>query len=232
MVHVYVGKVDSQYILLQHLTKLYIVHIGVVSEAFFYQQALRLWGNLSAFKLNPPASIYSLARAGLSDPASGYAGNEADNSANEADHIALGVVDLLGEKAEMLAEYLSLEIVNGQLCALPQLVPGFVPPLCGLPLFILRLATKVDWTAELPCFQGLARQLALLFRVSAMGAASQTEPGESAAAPATDASGDAVGREDEEARSEAWTIQHVLLPAIRRDYEAPAAHSSNGTVVQ
>lgn len=142
--HVYVGKVDSQYILLQHLTKLYVVHIGVVSEAFFYQQALRLWGNLSAFKLNPPASIYSLARAGLSDPASGYAGNKADNSANEADHIALGVVDLLGEKAEMLAEYLSLEIVNGQLCALPQLVPGFVPPLCGLPLFILRLATKVS----------------------------------------------------------------------------------------
>lgn len=92
--------------------------------------------------------------------------------------------------------------------------------------------SQVDWTAELPCFQGLARQLALLFRVSAMGAASQTEPGESAAAPATDACGDAVGREDEEARSEAWTIQHVLLPAIRRDYEAPAAHSSNGTVVQ
>ena len=32
--------------------------------------------------------------------------------------------------------------------------------------------------------------------------------------------------------SEEWTIQHVLLPAMRRSYEPPSAHASNGAVVQ
>ena len=35
-----------------------------------------------------------------------------------------------------------------------------------------------------------------------------------------------------QACSEAWTIQHVLLPAMRRSYEPPNAHASNGAVVQ
>ena len=36
----------------------------------------------------------------------------------------------------------------------------------------------------------------------------------------------------EDACSEAWTIQHLLLPAIRRSYEPPSAQASNGSVVQ
>ena len=36
---VFVGAIDGQYMLLQHLTKLHVVHIGVVSEEFLYQQA-------------------------------------------------------------------------------------------------------------------------------------------------------------------------------------------------
>jgi len=233
--HVYVGRVDATYVLLQHLTKLFVVHIGAVSESFFYQQALRLWGNLAAIQLKPPVSVYDLARAGLNDSASGFTAD--DDS--EADHIALGVVDLLNEKAEMLCEYLSLEIVDGQLHSLPQLVAGYIPPLCGLPLFILRLATKVDWTAEQACFQGLAEQLAILYRVSQMGEIF-TPPEEgvgdvvagSGATCAFENGGHLASQCDEDVLSEAWTIQHVLLPAIRRDYEAPSTHASNGAVVQ
>ena len=39
---VYVGVVDDDYILLQHLTKLYIVHVGIVSEEFAYQQVRKI----------------------------------------------------------------------------------------------------------------------------------------------------------------------------------------------
>ena len=31
---------------------------------------------------------------------------------------------------------------------------------------------------------------------------------------------------------QAWTIQHLLLPAIRKGYEPPGVQASNGTVVQ
>lgn len=140
--HVYVGRIDARYLLLQHLTKLFVVHIGAVSEAFFYQQALRQWGNLSAIRLRSPISVHGLAIAGLNDHASGYSAS-GESREEETDHIAHGIVDLLNEKAEMLKEYLMLEIVDGHLCSLPQLVAGYIPPLCALPLFILRLATKV-----------------------------------------------------------------------------------------
>ena len=39
------GLVSARYVLLQHLTKLYVVHLGVVSQEFFYQQVLRRWGS-------------------------------------------------------------------------------------------------------------------------------------------------------------------------------------------
>ena len=51
---------------------------------------------------------------------------------------------LLDDKAEMLLEYLSIEIADGQLRALPQLVDGYVPPLNGLPAFVRRLVELVD----------------------------------------------------------------------------------------
>ena len=124
-----------------------------------------------------------------------------------------------------------------------QLVPGYVPPLCGLPLFVLRLATRVDWTAEQPCFESLARELAVFYRVAQLGDYDAADAAADAAADRAGADGDDTdgaarsgdgggGGAVEDSRSEAWTVQHVLLPAIRRDYEAPTAHSANGVVVQ
>ena len=100
--------------LLQHLTKLYAVHLGAVTQAFFYQQALRLWGNLAHISLAAPVALYDLARAGLADPASGYAPPAGSDAEEEADLVARGVVDLLQEKAEMVGEYLSVTIADGK----------------------------------------------------------------------------------------------------------------------
>lgn len=112
---------------------------------------------------------------------------------------------------------------------------------------------QVDWTTEQPCFQGLAQQLSLLYRVQQIGEIDRsvsTSSGHdstcgsrSDATPGFDSTGftadheHAIGEENrrptfEDAQSESWTIQHVLLPAIRRDYEAPSAHAGNGVVVQ
>ena len=92
----------------------------------------------------------------------------------------------------------------------------------------------------------MARQLAGLYRVDHVGAAEEEatldaagggggggedggEDGGEAAAAAAKLAGGAPG---EDACAELWTVQHVLLPAIRRGYEPPSFHASNGAVVQ
>ena len=68
--YAFVGIVDRRFILLQHLTRLYVVHIGVASQAFMYQQVLRGWGNFAAIRLEQPVPIAELYLYGLAwDPA-------------------------------------------------------------------------------------------------------------------------------------------------------------------
>ena len=255
--HTFVGIVDRRYVLLQHLTKLYIVHLGVASEAFFYQQTLRRWGNLATIRLAAPVSVAdlyllgaALARKVADDAEDAEEADGGDAEVDEPEEVrgratsdaipempsvrfdaapsraarraAAQAAALLDGKAEMLLEYLSVEIFDGQLCALPQLVDGYVPPLNGLPAFVRRLVHEVDWTAEQPCFDGLAKQLATLYRVDEVG-----DTAEPAALEVVDADGPT-----EEACSAAWAIQHVLLPAMRRSYEPPTVHATNGAVVQ
>ena len=225
--HTYVGSVDRRYILLQHLTKLYVVHIGVASEAFLYQQVLRGWGNHAAIRLATPVPIDELYLLGLGADAS------ASGASDEARAAAADAAALLEDKAEMLVEYLSIEVADGCLCALPQLIEGYVPPLNGLPRFVHQLAEAVDWTTEQPCFEGLARQLARLYRIDRVGAdTAEPRDGEAMDAAASEAAGAATADAVQQACSEAWTIQHVMLPAMRRSYEPPNAHASSGAVVQ
>lgn len=216
--HVYVGVIDALHVLLQHQTKLYVVHIGVVSEEFFYQQTLHRWGNLALISLSSPAPIVDLCVLALRDPRAGW--KPADGAPVD---IGKAVARLLSEKAEMLEEYVSLVIRDDAIVALPQLVDGYVPPLNALPLFTLRLVSHVRWDAEEPCFESLARLLASLYRVDEIGVLDQDE---SSQAPAQDCAVNETGC------SSTWTIQHLLLPSIRRAYEPPIEQASNHTVVQ
>ena len=52
-----------------------------------------------------------------------------------------------------------------KLVGLPELLTGYVPCAEQLPLFLLRLATEVNWTDEQDCFEGVCVQLAYLFSV-------------------------------------------------------------------
>ena len=61
----------------------------------------------------------------------------------------------------MLDDYFSLEIdEEGNLLSIPQLLDGYIPYFGGLPVFILRLATEVDWDEEETCFDNVAQELA------------------------------------------------------------------------
>jgi DNA mismatch repair protein MutL len=70
----------------------------------------------------------------------------------------------LWQHAEMLLEYYSIRIEKNRhggivLTGLPVLLEGYEPCSFGLPLFLLRLATEVEWTQEKLCFHGICREL-------------------------------------------------------------------------
>jgi DNA mismatch repair protein MLH1 len=74
----------------------------------------------------------------------------------------------LEENADMLEEYFSVVIEKNDedmimLTGLPVLLEGYTPQTHALPLFLLRLATEVDWSEERPCFQGVCRELAAFY---------------------------------------------------------------------
>ena len=61
----------------------------------------------------------------------------------------------------MLDDYFSLEIDDeGNLHTIPRLLDGYTPFFGGLPVFVLRLATEVNWDEEEPCFQNISDELA------------------------------------------------------------------------
>jgi len=72
----------------------------------------------------------------------------------------------LVDHADMLQEYFSIRIETGKddhdqvfLTGLPVLLDGHCPQPHGLAIFLLRLATRVDWTEERTCFQDICREL-------------------------------------------------------------------------
>lgn len=80
---------------------------------------------------------------------------EEDNVSRE--EVAELIEELLLDKAEMLKEYLAIEIdPQGRLKRLPRLIEGYQPDLGYLPAFVLGLGRDVDWHSEQECFQNLA----------------------------------------------------------------------------
>ena len=79
--------------------------------------------------------------------------------------LATQAAECLLEHAEMLKEYFSISFKKDEktnrimLTGLPVLLEDFEPLPDGLPLFLLRLATEVDWVEEKPCFHDVCREL-------------------------------------------------------------------------
>ena len=68
----------------------------------------------------------------------------------------------------MLKEYFSIGITrnnSNRICldSLPILLDGYEPSPHAVPLFLLRLATEVNWTEEKPCFFGICQELASFY---------------------------------------------------------------------
>ena len=129
--------------------------------------------------------------------------------------LAQATAEFLLSKADMLAEYFGivLDADAAALIAIPQLLPGYLPPLWALPRFLLTLGTAVDWTAELACFSTFLAALADFYALSpAQRLDDSVLPGGQT--------------------SLAWAIEHTLFPALRTAFHPSSDFATNGAVLQ
>ncbi|XP_032917163.1 DNA mismatch repair protein Mlh1 isoform X2 [Catharus ustulatus] len=152
--HSFVGCVNPQWALAQYQTKLYLLNTTKLSQELFYQILIYDFANFGVLRLSEPAPLYELSMLALEDPESGWTEEDGPKEG-----LAEYIVEFLKKKTEMLEDYFSLEIdEEGNLTGLPLLIDNYVPPLEGLPMFVLRLATENEdsesgsttwkWTVE------------------------------------------------------------------------------------
>ena len=121
----------------------------------------------------------------------------------------------------MLSEYFSLELetIQGELhlTGLPLLLDDFCPWFGGLPLYVVRLATEVDFNEEQKCFQTLAEETAKFYSVGEVkGRSPRYDFGQH-------------GGEDCDWR---YSVEQVLYPAIKKLLLPPTPCLTDRSLVQ
>ncbi|KAL2082885.1 hypothetical protein ACEWY4_020658 [Coilia grayii] len=232
----FVGCVNPRWSLVQHHTKLYLLNTSKLSEELFYQILIYDFGNFGVLRLSSPAPLYELAMLALDSEESGWS---EDDGPKEG--LAEFIVDFLRKKAEMLGDYFSVEIdEEGNLSGLPLLLDRYVPAMEGLPMFILRLATEVNWENEKDCFRDFSRECARFYSVRkeyTLDSDSQPQLEETGVAAGTEAGTGSGAGESAEAEAGAapswrWQVEHLLFKGFRTLFSPPTHLSDDGTVLQ
>ncbi|XP_038076827.1 DNA mismatch repair protein Mlh1-like [Patiria miniata] len=219
--HTFVGLVNAEHALIQHQTKLYLVNTVKLSRELFYQLMIFDFGNCGIMRLSTPASIYDLAMLALDSEESGWTEDDGPK-----EQLAKYVLDLLQSKAEMIGDYFSLQIdEEGNLCTIPLLLDDYIPALDRLPMFVLRLATEVEWDSEKECFESLARECGLFYGIHKNIRLEEKD-----------------GKEEEPTASTSqatmptynwrWTIEHVVYPALKALLLPPKTFAQDANVLQ
>lgn len=132
------------------------------------------------------------------------------------------IVEFLKKKTEMLADYFSLEIdEEGNLIGLPLLIDNYVPPLEGLPIFILRLATEVNWDEEKECFESLSKECAMFYSIRKQYISEEsTLSGQQSEVPGPTPN------------PWKWTVEHIIYKAFRSHLLPPKHFTEDGNILQ
>ncbi|XP_064133530.1 DNA mismatch repair protein Mlh1 isoform X2 [Loxodonta africana] len=215
--HSFVGCVNPQWALAQYQTKLYLLNTTKLSEELFYQILIYDFANFGVLRLSEPAPLFDLAMLALDSPESGWTEEDGPKEG-----LAEYIVEFLKKKAEMLTDYFSLEIdKEGNLIGLPLLIDNYVPPLEGLPIFILRLATEVNWDEEKECFESLSKECALFYSIRQQYVCEgSTLSGQQSEVPGS------------AAKPWKWTVEHVVYKAFRSHLLPPKHFTEDGNILQ
>uniref|UniRef100_A0A7N5ZRP7 DNA mismatch repair protein S5 domain-containing protein n=1 Tax=Anabas testudineus TaxID=64144 RepID=A0A7N5ZRP7_ANATE len=196
--HSFVGCVNPQWTLIQHHTKLYLLNTTKLSQELFFQILIYDFGNFGVLRLSTPAPLYDLAMLALDSEESGWTEEDGPKEG-----LAQYIVDFLKNKAEMLEDYFSMEIdQEGNLTGLPLLLDKYTPIMEGLPMFILRLATEVNWDNEKDCFRDFSKECSMFYSIR------------------------------KPYILECMLIEHVIFKAVRTLFSPPKNFSEDGTVLQ
>lgn len=215
--HSFVGCVNVQWALAQHQTKLYLLNTTKLSEELFYQILIYDFANFGVLRLSEPAPLFDLAMLALDSPESGWTEEDGPKEG-----LAEYIVEFLKRKTEMLADYFSLEIdEEGNLVGLPLLIDNYVPPLEGLPIFILRLATEVNWDEEKGCFESLSKECAMFYSIRKQYISEEST-----------LSGQQIEAPGSAPNPWKWTVEHVVYKAFRSHLLPPKHFTEDGNVLQ
>ncbi|KAM8927039.1 DNA mismatch repair protein Mlh1 [Pelodytes ibericus] len=205
--HSFVGCVSPRWALAQHQTKLYLLNTTKLSQELFYQILISDFGNFGILRLSESAPLYSLAMLALDSLDSGWSEEDGPKEG-----LAEYIVQFLQKKTEMLKDYFSLEIdEEGNLTGLPLLLDNYIPPLEGLPMFILRLATEVNWDEEKECFESFSKECSLFYSLRKQYILEES---------------------DSEDMNWRWTAEHILYKAFRTHLLPPKVFAEDGTILQ
>lgn len=106
--------------------------------------------------------------------------------------LAHRVSKILIEKEAIMKEYFGLKINNeGDIETIPILLKNHRPSMCFLPIYILRLATEVEWETEEQCFETFCRETADYYS--------------------------RVPEDEALTKNHRWIVEHIIYPALRRD---------------
>ncbi|XP_034652231.1 DNA mismatch repair protein Mlh1 [Drosophila subobscura] len=190
---VFVGCVDERRALFQHETRLYLCNTRAFSEELFYQRLVYEFQNCSEISVTPPLPLQELLMIALDSEAAGWTPEDGDKA-----ELAASAAQILQQKAPIMKEYFGLRISeDGLVGSLPSLVARHKPSATHLPVYLLRLATEVDWEQEAKCFETFCRETARFY--------AQLE-----------------WREDVSSGHQHWHTEHVLFPALKKYLLPPA----------
>ncbi|XP_006271475.1 DNA mismatch repair protein Mlh1 [Alligator mississippiensis] len=215
--HSFVGCVSPQWALAQYQTKLYLLNTTKLSEELFYQILVFDFANFGVLRLSEPAPLYDLAMLALENPESGWTEEDGPKEG-----LAEYIVEFLKKKTEMLRDYFSLEIDEvGNLTGLPLLIDNYIPPLEGLPMFILRLATEVNWDEERECFESLSKELAMFYSIRKQYMLDESN--------LTSSQNEDL---DSSSKTWKWTVEHIVYKALRSHLLPPKHFTEDGNILQ
>eukprot|EP01064_Diplonema_japonicum_P030771 TRINITY_DN5313_c0_g1_i1.p1 TRINITY_DN5313_c0_g1~~TRINITY_DN5313_c0_g1_i1.p1 ORF type:complete len:695 (+),score=127.34 TRINITY_DN5313_c0_g1_i1:40-2124(+) len=154
-----VGMVNDRAAILRSADDIYFLDLKVVMKEAAYQRILR--GSCkSLLNFTDPPRIADLCEVALSIP------GVWEPSDGDKQEICTALVDCLVKHRTVLQDVGVGVSADGKVTTLPRVWNGFVPPLEGVPLLMLRVGSDVPWEAgdssEL-VYQTLATELSALY---------------------------------------------------------------------
>lgn len=155
----FVGIASKFKAMIQCDNLLYLCHTQRLCQELFYQQCVTRFGHFNSIEFVDPLDIQELAAIGFDMKECGW--EEDDGPKDVLTH---QVMRFLLEKREMLKEYFNITInVEGKLETIPSIVQSYMPLMSQLPLFIIRMASEVNYDDETKCFKSICEELASFY---------------------------------------------------------------------